>query len=128
MHFVRRQTTRSLASLAALTLFALSSSLTAQSGPPPTERHDVTETFYGHTVTDSYRWLEDWHEGKAADWLKAQDTYTRSALETIPGREKFLARVKSLDTSSTRVRSAQLWGGKFFISKQIPAPTTSSST
>jgi prolyl oligopeptidase len=98
-------------------LVAFASSLAAQSGPPPTERQDVTEAFFGQSVTDHYRWLENWRDGKGADWLKAQDTYTRSALSAIPGREKFLARVKSLDTSSTRVRSAQVWGGKLFYLK-----------
>jgi prolyl oligopeptidase len=104
----------------ALALFLSPSSLPAQSGPPPTERHDVTEVFYGQTVTDPYRWLEDWHEGRGADWLKVQDTYTRGTLVEIPGREKFLARVKSLDTASTRVRSAQIWGGKLFYLKANP--------
>jgi prolyl oligopeptidase len=103
-----------------LAAFAAPSSLKCQSGPPPTERHDVTDTYFGQTVTDPYRWLEDWHDGKAADWLKAQDTYTRSALAAIPGREKFLARVKSLDTASTRVRNAQIWGGKLFYLKADP--------
>jgi prolyl oligopeptidase len=91
--------------------------LKAQSGPPATERHDVTETFFGQSVTDPYRWLENWHEPKVGDWLKAQDTYTRSELAAIPGREKFLARVKALDTASTHVRSAQVWGGKLFYLK-----------
>jgi prolyl oligopeptidase len=91
--------------------------LKAQSGPPPTERHDVTETFFGQSLTDPYRWLENWREAKAADWLKAQDTYTRAELAAIPGRETFLARVKALDTASTRVRSAQVWGGKLFYLK-----------
>jgi prolyl oligopeptidase len=94
--------------------------LQAQSGPPAAERIDVTETFFGQTVTDPYRWLENWREGKAADWLKAQDNYTRSTLNRIPGREKFLARVKSLDTASTRVRYAQVWGGKLFYLKAEP--------
>ncbi len=92
----------------------------AQSGPPPTERQDVTEVFFGQTVTDPYRWLENWRDGKGAEWLKAQDTYTRSALASIPGREKFLARVKALDTASTRVRNAQVWGGKIFYLKTDP--------
>jgi prolyl oligopeptidase len=91
--------------------------LRCQSGPPPTERHDVTDTYFGQTVTDPYRWLEDWHKPKVAEWLKVQDTYTRSTLTEIPGREKFLARVKSLDTASTRVRNAQVWGGKLFYLK-----------
>ncbi len=117
-----RPTSRLHIPLAALALgWLLSpSSLPAQSGPPPTERHDVTEVFYGQTLTDPYRWLEDWHASKAAEWLKAQDTYTRGALSEIPGREKFLARVKSLDTASTRVRSAQIWGGKLFYLKANP--------
>ena len=106
--------------LAVLVLSALPCSLEAQSGSPSTERHDVTETFFGQTVTDPYRWLEDWHEGKVADWLKAQDTYTRSALNGIPGRDKFLARVKALDTASTRVRNAQIWGGTLFYLKADP--------
>jgi prolyl oligopeptidase len=109
--------------LASLTLFAacaIPPGTQAQSAPPPTERHDVTEVYFGQSVTDPYRWLEDWHEAKAADWLKAQDTYTRSALARIPGREKFLARVKALDTASTRVRNAQVWGGKLFYLKADP--------
>jgi len=91
-----------------------------QSSPPPTERHDVTETFFGQSVTDPYRWLEDWHDAKVAQWLKAQDDYTRTTLASIPGREKFLARVKALDTASTRVRNAGVWGGKAFYLKADP--------
>ena len=101
-------------------LAAFSLPCCAQSGPPPAERQDVTETFFGTTITDPYRWLERWQDGKGAEWLKAQDTYTRSQLTAIPGREKFLARVRSLDTSSTRVRNAQVWGGKLFYLKADP--------
>ena len=61
-----------------LTALALTASLSGQLSPPPTERQDVTETFYGQSVTDPYRWLENWHEAKAAQWLKAQDNYTRA--------------------------------------------------
>jgi prolyl oligopeptidase len=106
-----------LAAFAMLAALAAPLSLQCQSGPPSTERKDVTEVFFGQSVTDPYRWLENWHEPKVADWMKAQDTYTRSALTALPGREKFLARVKALDTASTRVRSAQVWGGKVFYLK-----------
>ena len=94
--------------------------LMAQSGPPPTERHAVTETFFGTTVTDPYRWLERWQDGKGAEWLKAQDTYTRTRLAAIPGRDKFLARVKEVDTASTSVRNVQVYGGKIFYLKADP--------
>jgi len=94
--------------------------LNGQTRPPPTERQDVTETFYGQSVTDPYRWLETWHDPKAAQWLKAQDNYTRAVLTTLPGREKFLVRVKTLDTADTRVRDVQVWGGKTFYLKAPP--------
>lgn len=109
-----------LASLTLVAACAIPPATPAQSAPPATERHDVTEVYFGQSVTDPYRWLEDWHEAKASEWLKAQDTYTRSALARIPGREKFLARVKVLDTASTRVRNAQVWAGKLFYLKADP--------
>ena len=111
---------RTVACLGILALIVGAAASRAEDGPPPTERHDVTETFFGQRVTDPYRWLEDWHDAKVAKWLKAQDDYTRSALASIPGREKFLARVKALDTSSTRVRNTQVWGGKTFYLKADP--------
>ncbi len=97
-----------------------STQLSAQSGPPVAERHDVTETLYGQVVVDPYRSLENWHDAKVAQWLKGQDDYTRATLNNIPGREKLLARVKALDTASTRVREAQVWGGKTFYLKADP--------
>ena len=108
-----------IALLLTLTLNAaiLPARLSAQSGPPVAERHDVTETFYGQVVVDPYRSLEDWHGAKVAQWLKGQDDYTRATLNAIPGREKLLARVKALDTASTRVRDTQIWGGKTFYLK-----------
>jgi prolyl oligopeptidase len=92
----------------------------AQSAPPLAERHQVTETYFGQSVTDPYRWLENWHEAKVEHWMKSQDDYTRATLASLPGREKFLARVKALDMSSTRVRSAQVWGGNTFYLKADP--------
>ncbi|MGB9074699.1 MAG: prolyl oligopeptidase family serine peptidase [Terriglobales bacterium] len=103
-----------------VTAVAVPSLLTGQTGPPPAERQDVTETFFGQSVTDPYRWLENWHDAKVAQWLKGQDDYTRATLNSLPGRERFLARVKALDTASTRVRNAQVWGGKTFYLKADP--------
>jgi prolyl oligopeptidase len=103
-----------------ITALAAPSRLNGQIAPPLAERQDVTETFYGQSVTDPYRWLESWHDPKAAQWLKAQDNYTRAVLTTLPGREKFLERVKTLDTASTRVRDVRVCGGKIFYLKAPP--------
>jgi prolyl oligopeptidase len=103
--------------IGAITAAAVLAQSSAPSGPPPTERHDVTEIFFGQSVTDPYRWLENWHDANVAAWLKAQNDYARATLAAIPGREKFLARVQALDTSTTSVRGAQVWGGKIFYLK-----------
>jgi prolyl oligopeptidase len=100
-----------------MTTAAVLAQSSALSGPPPAERHDVTETFFGQSVTDPYRWLENWHDANVAAWLKAQNDYTRAILAAIPGREKFLARVQALDTSTTSVRGLQVLGGRIFYLK-----------
>ena len=103
-----------------ITALAAPSRLNGQTAPPLAERQDVTETFFGQSVIDPYRWLESWHEAKAAQWLKAQDNYTLAILTSLPGREKFLARVKALDTASTRVQDVRVCGGKIFYLKAAP--------
>ena len=121
--FIRLQVSTTLSLwiwIGVASLLVLAPRLNAQAALPPTERHDVTETFYGQSVTDPYRWLENWHDDKVAAWMKAQDNYTRATLASIPGREKFLARVKALDKASTGVRNAQVWGGKIFYLKADP--------
>jgi prolyl oligopeptidase len=104
--------------LAAVALF--SSPSHGQSAPPATARRIVVDTAYGQVVADPYRWLEDSHGPEATQWLKSQDAYTRTTLATIPGRAKFLARVKALDLGSTEVRGTQVWGGRTFYLK-VPA-------
>jgi prolyl oligopeptidase len=106
--------------IALLATSAVPAKLCGQTSAPSTETQIVTETFFGQTVTDPYRWLENWHDLKVAQWMKAQDEYTRSTLAKIPGREKFLARVKAFDTAGTSVRGAQVWGGKLFYLKADP--------
>jgi hypothetical protein len=53
-------------------------SLKAQTAPPVAERRDVVGTFFGQTVVDPYRWLEDWHEATVEQWLRP--TLTRKAM------------------------------------------------
>src|SRR5437868_9570255 len=105
---------------------ALPASASASAPPPPpaappaADVREVTDTYFGRTVTDPYRWLENGKDPEVATWMRGQDGYTRSVLAGIAGREKFLQRVKALDTASTRVRGTQVWGGKIFYLKTDP--------
>jgi prolyl oligopeptidase len=52
---------------------------------PPTARIDmVYDTYFGTTVADPYRWLEDWEGAEARAWLDAQAACARAFLDALP--------------------------------------------
>jgi prolyl oligopeptidase len=89
-----------------LGVFALCLALAACSGenrvaktparPPATRVSPVTDTIHGVSVVDNYRWLEGDNSDpreqgrmtpEVAAWTDAQNTYTRSVLDRLPGRQ-----------------------------------------
>ncbi len=64
--------------------------------PPETKRVEVADNYFGVTVVDPYRWLEDRSEPAVESWLEAQNTYARSILDRAPGREKLRQAVAAL--------------------------------
>ena len=36
--------------------------------PPATKKEPVKDTYHGVTVTDDYRWLEDWNNPQVKAW------------------------------------------------------------
>ncbi|PYE22032.1 prolyl oligopeptidase family protein [Rhizobium sp. PP-CC-3A-592] len=65
---------------------------------PKTERIDVTEEYFGRTVVDSYRWLEnDAPDDRAVSaWIEAQKAVTQKHLDALPGRDHFRKRMTEL--------------------------------
>ncbi len=92
----------------------------AQAKLPSTPVREVTDDYFGTTVTDPYRWLENTSDAAVIDWMKAQNAYTRSVLDRIPGRDKLLDQIKSLDNASSTVTALQVWGGHYFYFKTEP--------
>src|SRR6266705_3220220 len=64
--------------------------------PPPTPVGPVTEVLHGVPVTDPYRWLEDQNSPHTRKWLDGQKVYTRTYLDSIPGRDRIRTRVREL--------------------------------
>ena len=54
---------------------------------PPTRTVDVSDTYFGKTYLDPYRWLENLKDQKVSDWFKAQATLTDGLLAKIPARD-----------------------------------------
>jgi prolyl oligopeptidase len=65
---------------------------------PPTRRVHAREEYFGLTVRDPYRWLENdvRSDGEVAAWVDAQNQVTNAWLATLPGRAIFGDRLKRL--------------------------------
>jgi prolyl oligopeptidase len=87
---------------------------------PKTPVREVTDDYFGIKVMDPYRWLENTSDPEVVSWMKSQNDYTREQLAQIPGRDKLLDRIKSLDNAGAVVASLQVWGGHYFYLKTEP--------
>jgi len=87
---------------------------------PKTPVRNVTDDYFGTKVVDPYRWLENTSDPEVVAWMKGQNDHTRTMLAAIPGRDKLLERIKSLDNAGTVVSGLQVWGGRYFYYKVEP--------
>jgi prolyl oligopeptidase len=91
----------------------------AQAAPPLAPVKNVTDTYFGTTVTDPYRYMEDIKNPEVAEWLKAQAEYTKATLAKIPQRDAILKEVTSFgDAAPARVTSVQLTGENVYYLKR----------
>ncbi|MCE0497812.1 MAG: prolyl oligopeptidase family serine peptidase [Methylacidiphilales bacterium] len=84
----------------------------------------VTDTYFGQTVTDPYRWLEKLKSPEVQAWMKAQNDYTRDYLAHLPDRDALVKRIEDLDSASTRVGSVEHLGSRYFYLKLTPQDQT----
>ncbi len=56
----------------------------------------TTETYFGTTVADPLRWLEDDRSAKTGDWVKRQNIATDAYLDQIPYRKAWRDRLTQL--------------------------------
>jgi prolyl oligopeptidase len=94
-----RITTLALAGAATIALIATPGA--AQSVTPDypaTRATDTSETLFGETIADPYRWLENdvRTDPQVAQWVEAQNTVTDAYLETLPGTAWFKKRLAEL--------------------------------
>jgi prolyl oligopeptidase len=87
--------------------------------PAPVARVEVVQDdYFGETLRDPYRWMEN---DKDPDWLpflKGQNEHARALLDTIPGRDKLLRRIQQLSGNAAATRLARRAGGKLFFEQR----------
>jgi prolyl oligopeptidase len=80
---------------------------------PKTKKVDTTDTYFGTTIADPYRWLEDDRSEQTAQWVKAQNQLTNSYLEKIPFRDKIKNRLTQI--WNFEKRSTPFKKGKYYF-------------
>jgi prolyl oligopeptidase len=63
---------------------------------PETRKDATVDTYFGTTVPDPYRWLEDDRSAETAAWVKSENEFTFNYLDQIPYRNTIKARMEKL--------------------------------
>ena len=63
---------------------------------PETKKVDQVDVFFGTTVADPYRWLEDDQAEDTKAWVEAQNKVTFGYLDAIPFRDQLKTRLEGL--------------------------------
>jgi prolyl oligopeptidase len=87
--------------------------------PAPPARQPVTETLYGTTVTDNYRFMEA-QDPATMDWMKAQGAYARSVFDAIKPLPALQTRVAAFTGSIGIFQSYASFGGVSFYEERAP--------
>ncbi len=91
--------------------------------PPVAPVRNVSDGYYGTTIVDPYRYMEDFQTPQVQSWLKAQDTFARRALLAIPARDTMLKRIVELNRD---VVQGEIWNvhrranGLYIYLKRLP--------
>src|SRR5262245_8822819 len=83
---------------------------------PNTRRTDHVDTYFGVTVPDPYRWLEDENAQETKTWVDEQNLVTFGYLGKIPYRQKVKSRLEQL-INYPRYSAPFRNGDYFFFSK-----------
>ncbi|HTR04124.1 MAG TPA: prolyl oligopeptidase family serine peptidase [Thermoanaerobaculia bacterium] len=87
---------------------------------PPTRTVDATDTYFGKTYRDPYRWLEDLKAKDVDAWFKAQAELTDGILAKIPARDALANEWMELDRRKPANYSAiNFENGRVFYKKTL---------
>ncbi|MEP6998367.1 MAG: prolyl oligopeptidase family serine peptidase [Betaproteobacteria bacterium] len=111
--------------LAALLVCFAASAAFGQAKPPAPPGQPASDTYYGTTVADPMRALEDLTNPDVAAWMKAQADATRSTLDRIPQRAAILKEVQRYgDDAAARVTGVQPNNGDYYYLKRFASDNT----
>ena len=104
-----------------LLILLFSTDLFAQLQYPASKKVEVSDTYWGVTYKDQYRWLEDMKDPQVNTWFKQQADLTNATMSTISGRDELIAEWRKLDKLQPPNYSSPVKeGGRIFFKKKMP--------
>ncbi len=89
--------------------------------PPETRKQPEKDSYYGTTVQDDFRWLEDVQSPEVKAWAEKQNQRSEKFLEALPGRPAIADELKKLvAVQPISYGEIRLAGGKIFALKFDP--------
>ena len=70
----------------------------------------VSETFFGTSVTDPYRHMEDVNNAEVVAYMKGESAIARARLDSIPGRAALETRINQLSQANVAISGVQVAG------------------
>ncbi|HEY3404128.1 MAG TPA: prolyl oligopeptidase family serine peptidase [Ohtaekwangia sp.] len=89
---------------------------TSQMTYPETKKVDTIDHYFGESVGDPYRWLENDTTQETADWVKSQNDVTFGYLASIPYRETIKKRLEAV-YNYERLGAPTKHGDYFYFTK-----------
>ena len=89
-------------------------------GQPVAPVKPVTDTYFGTSVVDNYRYMEDLADPEVKTWMKGQADYTRGQLDALPGRAALLQRVHALSNADLQRGNFVRRGNRLFYTVTEP--------
>lgn len=97
-------------------LLLITGTASAQLTYPSTKKVDVSDNYFGTTIADPYRWLEDDNSEETKNWVQQQNAVTSTYLSGVPYRDKVKSRLAVL-WNYPKYGSPRKEGGYYYFSK-----------
>jgi prolyl oligopeptidase len=78
----------------------------------------VQDSYFGETLSDPYRWMENAKDAEWLPFLKGQNAHTRAVLDALPTRPALLKRIEQLSGEASATSRVQRAGGLTFFSQR----------
>lgn len=103
-----------------LTLCTAAQAWAAALTQPVAPVRPVSTDYFGATVVDRYRYMEDLDDPLVRGWMQAQANYTRQALDALPGRAALVKRIQELSNANVSRSNFAQRGKRYFYELLAP--------